>query len=103
MVFLNGELLARVLDLVQREEEEARTKLVLGGTGGSKKLADIEYEHIAKTIAECKGNVTWAAAVIGITRRSLLRRINKHEHRLRTIIPRRRREDSIAVWREGRC
>lgn len=41
-------------------------------------LAEAEWNHIQQTLADCGGNVTRAAAALGITRRSLQRKLRKH-------------------------
>ncbi len=41
-------------------------------------LAQVEWEHIQRILADCDGNVSQAARVLGIHRRSLQRKLAKH-------------------------
>ena len=41
-------------------------------------LARVEWEHIQRVIADCEGNVSQAARVLGIHRRSLQRKLSKN-------------------------
>jgi two-component system response regulator RegA len=41
-------------------------------------LARVEWEHIQRVLADCDGNVSRAARVLGIHRRSLQRKLVKH-------------------------
>lgn len=40
-------------------------------------LAQVEWEHIQRILSDCQGNVTHAAKVLGLDRRSLQRRLAK--------------------------
>jgi len=40
-------------------------------------LARVEWEHINRVLVDCEGNVTTAAHVLGIHRRSLQRKLAK--------------------------
>ena len=40
-------------------------------------LARIEWEHIERVVAECRGNITQAAKRLGLHRRSLQRKLAK--------------------------
>ena len=40
-------------------------------------LARVEWEHISRVLAECDGNVSRAAQVLGLHRRSLQRKLAK--------------------------
>ena len=40
-------------------------------------LARVEWEHIQRVIADCNGNLSQAARVLGIHRRSLQRKLSK--------------------------
>jgi two-component system response regulator RegA len=44
-------------------------------------LARIEWEHIARVLADCDGNITLAARRLGIYRSSLQRKLRKHAPR----------------------
>lgn len=41
-------------------------------------LARVEWEHMQRVIADCKGNITQAARLLGIHRRSLQRKLSKN-------------------------
>ncbi len=41
-------------------------------------LAQVEWEHIQRILADCDGNVSQAARVLGIHRRSLQRKLSKY-------------------------
>jgi len=41
-------------------------------------LARVEWEHIQRVLADCGGNVSQAARLLGIHRRSLQRKLSKH-------------------------
>jgi len=41
-------------------------------------LARVEWEHINRVLAECGGNISHAARLLGIHRRSLQRKLAKH-------------------------
>jgi two-component system response regulator RegA len=40
-------------------------------------LARVEWEHIQRVLADCDGNVSQAARVLGLHRRSLQRKLSK--------------------------
>lgn len=44
-------------------------------------LARVEWEHIQRVLAECEGNISQAARVLGIHRRSLQRKLAKYPPR----------------------
>ena len=41
-------------------------------------LARVEWEHIQRVLAECQGNVSQAARLLGLHRRSLQRKLSKY-------------------------
>jgi len=41
-------------------------------------LARVEWEHIQRVLSDCDGNISKAARVLGIHRRSLQRKLQKH-------------------------
>ena len=41
-------------------------------------LARVEWEHISRVVADCGGNISKAARLLGIHRRSLQRKLGKH-------------------------
>jgi two-component system response regulator RegA len=45
-------------------------------------LARVEWEHIQRVLADCGGNISQAAKLLGLHRRSLQRKLAKHPPRL---------------------
>lgn len=45
-------------------------------------LARVEWEHIQRILADCQGNISQAAKLLGLHRRSLQRKLSKHPPRL---------------------
>ena len=41
-------------------------------------LARVEWEHIQRVLADCQGNISQAAKLLGLHRRSLQRKLSKH-------------------------
>ena len=41
-------------------------------------LARVEWEHIQRVLSDCSGNITQAAKLLGIHRRSLQRKLSKY-------------------------
>ena len=41
-------------------------------------LARVEWEHMQRVIADCDGNISQAARLLGIHRRSLQRKLSKY-------------------------
>lgn len=44
-------------------------------------LARVEWEHIQRILADCQGNISQAAKLLGLHRRSLQRKLSKHPPR----------------------
>ncbi len=65
---------------------EAYQKTVTGGAGFSREistpsvpsLARVEWEHLQRVISDCNGNISQAARLLGIHRRSLQRKLAKY-------------------------
>lgn len=55
------------------EVETART--------GVPSLARVEWEHIQRVLADCEGNISQAAKLLGLHRRSLQRKLSKYPPR----------------------
>lgn len=45
-------------------------------------LARVEWEHIQRILSDCQGNISQAAKLLGLHRRSLQRKLSKHPPRL---------------------
>jgi len=41
-------------------------------------LARVEWEHMQRVLSDCRGNISQAARLLGIHRRSLQRKLSKH-------------------------
>lgn len=66
---------------------EAYEKIVSGQPAASAdhtvpSLARVEWEHIQRVLADCGGNVTQAAKLLGLHRRSLQRKLAKYPPRV---------------------
>ena len=48
-----------------------------GGEGGVPSLARVEWEHIQRVLSDCDGNISRAARLLGLHRRSLQRKLSK--------------------------
>lgn len=87
--------IATALDAVRRGAVHYLTKPadvdeILAGFAGSARgpspaaeestptLARVEWEHINRVLADCGGNVSQAARILGLHRRSLQRKLAKH-------------------------
>jgi two-component system response regulator RegA len=44
-------------------------------------LARVEWEHIQRVLADCQGNISQAAKLLGLHRRSLQRKLSKYPPR----------------------
>jgi two-component system response regulator RegA len=44
-------------------------------------LARVEWEHIQRVLSDCGGNISQAAKLLGMHRRSLQRKLNKYPPR----------------------
>jgi two-component system, response regulator RegA len=49
-----------------------------GGSASAPSLARVEWEHIQRILTDCGGNISKAARVLGIHRRSLQRKLQKY-------------------------
>jgi two-component system response regulator RegA len=48
------------------------------GAGAAQPLARVEWEHIQRVLADCGGNISQAARLLGLHRRSLQRKLLKN-------------------------
>jgi two-component system response regulator RegA len=65
------EILARFARAGEKAEETGEAP------GATPTLARVEWEHINRVLADCGGNVSKAARVLGLHRRSLQRKLAK--------------------------
>jgi two-component system response regulator RegA len=64
------QILAAYRDLNQAHKEKPTPTTVPS-------LARVEWEHIQRVLADCGGNISHAAKLLGIHRRSLQRKLSK--------------------------
>ncbi|MEZ5400154.1 MAG: response regulator [Bryobacteraceae bacterium] len=72
----------QILDAYRRitQAEEAAEGDADAGTVPS--LARVEWEHIQRVLADCEGNISQAAKLLGLHRRSLQRKLSKYPPRV---------------------
>ena len=51
------------------------------GKGRSPTLDRVEWEHIGRVLADCGGNITQTARLLGLDRRTLRRKLGKYPPR----------------------
>ena len=56
---------------------EGKTATPSAGTVGVPSLARVEWEHIQRVLSDCDGNISQAARLLGLHRRSLQRKLSK--------------------------
>jgi len=78
MVLAEGELLTE-LDLPDRITEEALPQAASGAIPSGLTMEQLERLAITKTLQECGGNRTHAAARLGISVRTLQRKLRQYE------------------------
>lgn len=70
--------------LAKPADADQVARALLGETPGPEEagpvpsLARVEWEHIQRVLAECQGNISQAARVLGLHRRSLQRKLSKY-------------------------
>jgi len=64
-----------ILAALARDEAAVAPPAVPGEVAS---LARVEWEHINRVLVECEGNISQAARVLGLHRRSLQRKLAKH-------------------------
>src|SRR5215475_1570238 len=65
----------QILDIYRNLEAESATEKHTPTTVPS--LARVEWEHIQRVLSDCNGNISQAAKLLGIHRRSLQRKLSK--------------------------
>jgi len=58
--------------------EAAHSSGESAGADSTPTLARVEWEHINRVLSDCGGNVSQAARILGIHRRSLQRKLSKY-------------------------
>ena len=58
--------------------EALRESPPASGHGGSRRLADVERDHIVRTLRDVVGNKAAAARVLGLDRKTLYRKLIQH-------------------------
>ena len=78
-----AEYLTKPADVDQIVAALTPTSTIASGTGGDESpehvpsLARVEWEHINRVLADCGGNISKAARLLGIHRRSLQRKLER--------------------------
>ncbi len=70
------DFLAKPVD-VDRVASALRAEAAMPAVGSVPSLDRVEWEHIQRVLAECGGNISAAARLLGIHRRSLQRKLGK--------------------------
>ncbi|MFO0450964.1 MAG: response regulator transcription factor [Pseudomonadota bacterium] len=63
-------------------EEADRAESEPGATPQVPSLARVEWEHIQRVLEDCEGNISQAAKLLGLHRRSLQRKLSKYPPRV---------------------
>ncbi|MDP9173037.1 MAG: response regulator [Planctomycetota bacterium] len=64
--------------LVAFEKANERAAAMVPAPDSAPSLARVEWEHIQRVLNDCDGNISQAARVLGIHRRSLQRKLSKY-------------------------
>ena len=78
------------------EPHRPRVKYVIGPDGSPLTVAEVERDLILETLRHCLGNRTRAAAVLGISIRTLRNKLNDYAA-AGVAVPRPRTEPSVAA------
>ncbi len=68
---------ASIDTIIAAISKESKNKEYSKDQPGMPSLEEVEMEYIHKVLAECKGNITVAAKVLGLHRRSLQRKLSR--------------------------
>src|SRR5579872_5622215 len=60
------------------QKKKPESKAAAADPGSAPSLARVEWEHIQRILTDCDGNISQAARVLGIHRRSLQRKLSKY-------------------------
>jgi two-component system, response regulator RegA len=67
-----------ILSAFDRTESRADPPAAADAEGAVPSLARVEWEHISRVVSDCGGNISKAARILGIHRRSLQRKLGRY-------------------------
>ena len=68
----------QILAAFEKNGQKSDAKGAAADDGSAPSLARVEWEHIQRILTDCGGNISRAAQVLGIHRRSLQRKLSKY-------------------------
>jgi two-component system, response regulator RegA len=68
----------QILAAFEKNRQKPEAKAAVSDAGTVPSLARVEWEHIQRILTDCGGNISRAARVLGIHRRSLQRKLSKY-------------------------
>jgi two-component system response regulator RegA len=68
----------QILAAFEKSGKKSAAKNVSAGMATVPSLGRVEWEHIQRILTDCGGNISQAARVLGIHRRSLQRKLSKY-------------------------
>jgi len=68
----------QILAAFEKTGQKPEAKNTGADSGSAPSLARVEWEHIQRILTDCGGNISRAARVLGIHRRSLQRKLSKY-------------------------
>lgn len=71
----------QILDAYRKALAPEHSRAVVGDATLVPSLARVEWEHIQRVLADCDGNISQAAKLLGLHRRSLQRKLSKYPPR----------------------
>jgi len=72
----------QILTTYQKITDGADDAMSEGGGQSVPSLARVEWEHVQRVLTDCSGNVSQAAKLLGLHRRSLQRKLLKYPPRV---------------------
>ncbi|MBL8214802.1 MAG: response regulator [Bryobacterales bacterium] len=72
----------QILEAYRRISSPVVAAPAAGDTATVPSLARVEWEHIQRVLADCDGNISQAAKLLGLHRRSLQRKLSKYPPRV---------------------
>jgi len=68
----------QILAAFEKKSQAPQSRPAADEAGSAPSLARVEWEHIQRILTDCGGNISRAARVLGIHRRSLQRKLSKY-------------------------
>jgi two-component system, response regulator RegA len=68
----------QILAAFEKSGKKSAAKNAAAEVASAPSLARVEWEHIQRILTDCGGNISQAARVLGIHRRSLQRKLSKY-------------------------